>query len=146
MTADSEADQPSLPPGTYCIAVMLIGADRMHGQSLRLHWPHPMRPSQLASVAGANAAGLVPDELAGAQPGMWWLFQVFMADAWGRTAVMSEQVAVDRTLDRDELAGELARVAPQAMTVLGEGLVKFLTAIKPRAAVAPAADAPRVLN
>lgn len=146
MSEQPETDQPSLPPGTYCITAMLIGSDRVYGQSLRLHWPHPMRSSQLAFVAGANASGLVPDDLAGAGPGMWWLFQVMMSDAWGRTAVMSEQTPVDRTLDRDELAGEIARVAPEVLTFLGDGLVKFLTAVKPRAPIAPAADAPRTLN
>lgn len=137
MTDQTHAEQPSLPAGTYCITVMVIGADRLHGQSLRLHWPHSMRAPQLGFVAGANAAGLVPDELAGVGPGMWWLFQVMMSDVWGRTAVMSEQVAIDRTLDRDEIAGELARVAPEALAFIGDSLVKVLTAV--RAAAPPPA-------
>lgn len=149
MTTRPEIDQPSLPPGTYYIAVMLIGGDRLHGRSLRMHWALPMHPSRLAWVASANAAGLVPDELAGAQPGMWWLFQVMVCDAWGRSAIMSEQVAIDRSLGRDDLATEIARVAPDAVTTLGDGLVRLLTASKPARPIEPAGlavDVPRTLN
>lgn len=146
MTDQIDTERPSLPPGTYCITAMVIGAERLHGQSLRLHWPRPMRAPQLGFVAGANAASLVPDELAGVGPGMWWLFQVMMSDAWGRTAVMSEQVAIDRTLDRDELAGELARVAPEALEFIGDNLVKFLTAVRAAAPPAPATDSLHTFN
>jgi hypothetical protein len=125
-------DQPALPAGTYWLTVMLIGSSKLYGQTMRLHWPQPLQPSQLGFVAGANASDLVPDDLAGAEPGMWWLFQASMTDSWGRSALVTQQLPVDRSLVRDELAGELGRVAPETVASMGDTLVKLLTSSEPR--------------
>lgn len=124
-------DRPALPAGTYYITAMLIGSDKIYAQSLRLHWSQQLAPAQLALVAGANVTHFVPDDLYGAEPGMWWLFQVLIFDAWGRSATMFHQVPVSRTLDRDALAGEMAQVASEAVTSIAESLVKLLTETKP---------------
>ena len=120
-------DRPALPAGTYWLTVMLVGSSKLYGQTMRLHWPQPMQPAQLGFVAGANASGLVPDELEGAEPGMWWLFQASMSDSWGRSAIVTQQLAVDRSLAREDLARELGRIAPEAITSMGDRLLKLLT-------------------
>ena len=125
-------DRPALPPGTYYISALLVGSDKIYGQSLRMQWHQPMSPEQLGFVAGANASGLVADDLAGVSPGMWWLFQVLVFDAWGRSATMSQQVAVDRSLTKEELPAEMARISPDAVAGCGESIVKLLTSLAPR--------------
>lgn len=127
MSDQAVHEQPALPAGTYYLAVLLVGDDKLCGQTLRLHWPEPMQPSQLGTVTGDNASALVPDELAGAAPGMWWVFQATVIDAWARVACVAQQVSVDRSLVREELAGELGRIAPETFSSIGERLVKMLT-------------------
>lgn len=124
----SEQQQPTnlLPPGTYYLSALMIGGEKVEGQCIRLHWSSPLTPEHLAQVAQNNAASMVSDELAGAAPGMWWVLQVMVFDAWGRAGIMHGQSCIDRTLDRDELAGELARVAPEAFATIGEGLARLL--------------------
>lgn len=126
-----------LPPGTYFLTAMLIGGEAMTGQTIRVQWPSPLTPQELAMTAAKNSALLVSDESEGATEGTWWLFQAMVFDAWGRAAMMARQVSIDRTLHRDELAGELGSIAPHAFALVGEALSRTLTPGSTDASCAP---------
>jgi len=131
-----------LPIGTYCVGVLLIG-DRAetHGQTVQILQPAAFAPADLLRVIVRNPAVFVPDNAAGAQAGWFWLFQIIVKDVWGRLALHQDHCPIDRSLEQEELAGEIARAAPEIYGRMVARLVDQI-GITP----APQAARPALLN
>lgn len=131
-----------LPVGTYCVGALLIGDPaETHGQTLQILQRAPFGPADLLSLITRNPALFVPDNAAGAEAGWFWLFQIIVKDAWGRLAIHQDHCPIDRTLDQEELAGEIARAAPE---IYGRMVARLVDQIG--IAPTPQAERPVLLN
>lgn len=115
------------------------------GQTVLTIRQHGFPPADLSTIAATNPATLIPDEAIGAQPGWTWLFQVIVVDAWGRIALVQEHAAIDRTLDREDLAVEIARIGPEIYAKLGDRILAML-GFTPIALQPDSAERPALLN
>lgn len=114
-----------MPGGRYCIGLLLLAEETL-GQTVLTIRPHGFPPADLSTIAATSPASLIPDEARGAQAGWAWLFQIIVVDAWGRLALVQEHAAIDRTLDREELATEVARIGPEIYAKLGDRILTML--------------------
>ncbi len=131
-----------LPIGTYCVGVLLIGDPaQTHGQTAQILQPAVFEPSDLLRIIMRDPAVFVPDSAAGAHAGWFWLFQIIVKDVWGRLALHQDHCPIDRSLDQDELAGEIARAAPEIYGRMVARLVDQI-GITPT----PQAERPQLLN
>lgn len=133
-----------MPGGRYYIGLLLL-AEETIGQTVLTIRPHGFSPADLSTIAATRPATLVPDEAVGAQAGWTWLFQVVVVDVWGRIALVQEHTAIDRTLEREELAIEIARIGPEIYAKLGDRILAML-GFTPIALPPDSAGRPALLN
>lgn len=144
MSTQSSPETRVMPGGRYCIGLLLLG-DETQGQTVLTLRENGFHPADLSTVAATSPTVLVPDEATGAQAGWSWLFQIIVVDVWGRFCLVQEHAAVDRTMDREELATEIARIGPEIYAKLGNRILAML-GFEPIQLQADPAERPALLN